>query len=482
MNDINAVNDNLSKKNLLQGKSAAFLALGCKVNAYEISAIRQLFEENGCNTVPFEERADFYVINTCTVTNIADHKSRQMLHKAKTENPDACIIAVGCYAQAYEKELEDDKRVDIVIGNGGKDKIIDIVKSYLEDRKRCHLVGDTVTLEKFDELPGAPETELTRAYIKIQDGCNQFCSYCIIPYARGRIRSKSEDKVIEEARKLSLSGYREIVLTGIHISSYGMETYSAKEQFALRPEHISCAGDIPFVHLIMELDKIEGIERIRLGSLEPRIVTEEFVSALLKTKLCPSFHLSLQSGCDETLKRMNRRYSSSDYEKCVGILRHYYENPAITTDIIVGFPGETEEEFSASYEFAKKIGFSRIHVFKYSSREGTKAALMDGQVKPEIKEERSHRLIKLGLSMAEKYERGFLGSIVRVLFEDEASIEYNGNVYRCMRGHTERYVMVYVPLMDTDADCEAGSYQNRFADVKASDIIHGGGLLGNLVE
>lgn len=399
-------------------KKAALHNLGCKVNAYETEAMQELLEKNGYEIVPFKEGADVYVINTCTVTNMADRKSRQMLHRAKKMNPDAVVVAAGCYVQARGEKA--DECIDIVIGNNKKKDIIALLDEYFAHHKSGEIIDINHTLE-YEELTLSRTSEHTRAYIKVQDGCNQFCSYCIIPYARGRVRSRKRQEVVEEVKNLSANGYKEVVLTGIHLSSYGMDF------------------DDTLLALIQSVSEVDGIERIRLGSLEPRIITEEFAAAIAAIpKICPHFHLSLQSGCDETLKRMNRRYSSQEYyEKC-GILRKYFNNPALTTDIIVGFPGETEEEFKKSKEFVDKVNFYETHVFKYSRRAGTKAADMENQVPDQVKTIRSNELIELGRRKQAAYEEKLIGTMAEVLMEE--AVEVNGDIYQT--GHTKEYVKV----------------------------------------
>ena len=359
-------------------KKAALHNLGCKVNAYETEAMQELLEQNGYEIVPFKEGADVYIINTCTVTNVADRKSRQMLHKARKMNPDAVVVATGCYVQARGEDI--DPCVDIVVGNNKKKDLIAILDEYYNAQHKVKKELLDINHEKeYEEMQVTHTAEHTRAYIKVQDGCNQFCSYCIIPYARGRVRSRNLEHVLEEVRTLAASGYKEVVLTGIHLSSYGIDTGES------------------LLELIQKVHEIDGIKRIRLGSLEPRIITEEFASSIaVLPKMCPHFHLSLQSGCNATLKRMNRRYSAEEYmEKC-DLLRKYFHNPALTTDVIVGFPGETQEEFAESMDFVDRVNFYETHIFKYSRRAGTKAAVMPDQIPEEIKSERSAKMIELG--------------------------------------------------------------------------------------
>ena len=401
-------------------KKAALHNLGCKVNAYETEAMQELLEDSGYEIVPFHEKADIYIINTCTVTNMADRKSRQMLHRARKMNPDAIVAACGCYVQEKPEEVAD--CVDIVIGNNRKKEIVHILEEYEKGREgiRKDLVDIGHTRE-YEDLHLSRTAEHTRAYIKVQDGCNQFCSYCIIPYARGRVRSRSMESVREEVETLARNGYQEVVLTGIHLSSYGIDTGT------------------DLLSLIRTVHEVAGIKRIRLGSLEPRIITEEFAEAIAGLpKMCPHFHLSLQSGCTETLKRMNRRYTAEEYyEKCE-LLRKYFRNPALTTDVIVGFPGETEEEFKASRDFIDKVDFYETHVFKYSRREGTKAAAMPDQVPEEEKTRRSNILLDLSRKKQAAYEQRLLGTTQEVLIEEE--IRRNGEMYQV--GHTREYVKI----------------------------------------
>ncbi|MBE5959293.1 MAG: tRNA (N(6)-L-threonylcarbamoyladenosine(37)-C(2))-methylthiotransferase MtaB [Lachnospiraceae bacterium] len=396
--------------------------LGCKVNAYETDAMKQLFEKKGYEIVDFSDAADIYIINTCSVTNIADRKSRQMLHRAKKMNNEAVVVAVGCYAQVAAEQLEKDDAVDVIVGNNKKKDIVEIVEEYLKDHNKFEAVIDIGQDDTYEDFEMSTVTEHTRAYIKIQDGCNQFCSYCIIPYARGRIRSRSMDSIRSEVEKLAAKGYKEFVFTGIHLSSYSYEEKN-------------------FVDVIEMVDGIEGVERIRLGSLEPRIVTEDFVSRISKCKsVCPHFHLSMQSGCDTVLKRMNRKYTSAEYFERCELIRKYYDNPAFTTDVIVGFPQETEEEYQITEDFVKKVGFAELHVFKYSMRNGTVAAKMDNQVNDSIKARRSDSLIEVGEKLTEKYREAFLGTECPVLFEEPVVID-GVNYYV---GHTKEYIKVAV--------------------------------------
>ena len=401
--------------------------LGCKVNAYETEAMAQKLEDAGYEIVPFNEKADVYIINTCSVTNMADRKSRQMLHKAKKMNEDAVVVAAGCYVQTATEKLLEDLSVDILIGNNKKKDIVEELQKYFDDNKYNKNVIDINATNEYEELELATVTEHTRAYIKIQDGCNQFCSYCIIPYARGRIRSREFDNIKQEVTELAQKGFKEIVLTGIHLSSYGN-------------------NENKLIDVVEMIAGIEGVERIRLGSLEPNIVTEDFAKRLAKVdKICPHFHLSMQSGCDNTLKRMNRHYTSDEYfEKCE-LLRKYFDNPAFTTDVIVGFPGETQEDYEISREFVKKVRFSELHVFKYSKRDGTVAAKMENQIPEPVKTERSEDLIKVGENLTMEYRRKFIGKKVSVLFEE--TINVAGENYWV--GHTKEYIKV---IMKSDKD------------------------------
>ena len=404
-------------------KKVALHNLGCKVNAYETEAMQEMLEHAGYEIVPFQEGADIYVINTCTVTNIADRKSRQMLHRARKMNPDAVVVAAGCYVQAQAEKQVIDPCIDIVLGNNKKQDLLTALQAYEEAHGDLREVIDINHTKEYENLHLTKQGEHTRAYIKVQDGCNQFCSYCIIPYARGRVRSRAKEDVVAEVTDLAKNGYQEVVLTGIHLSSYG----------------IDFENEDNLLSLIRAVHEIEGIKRIRLGSLEPRIITEEFVQAIAALpKMCPHFHLSLQSGCNETLKRMNRRYTSEEfYEKCE-ILRKYFEKPALTTDVIVGFPQETEEEFETTYEFLKKICFYETHIFKYSKREGTKAAVMQGQIPEQIKAKRSARLVELGEKNRRAYEESFLGKTVEVLVEEKSGV--NGK--EMWTGHTKEYMKI----------------------------------------
>ena len=403
-------------------KRAALHNLGCKVNAYETEAMQELLEQEGYEIVPFHEDADVYIINTCTVTNMADRKSRQMLHRAKKKNPDAVVVACGCYVQAKQDEI--DESIDIVVGNNRKKNIVEILAEYEASKEKQTVRKEVIDInhtDEYEELHLTKTAEHTRAYIKVQDGCNQFCSYCIIPFARGRVRSRSYDSVIAEVKKLAEGGYKEVVLTGIHLSSYGVDT-----------------GE-NLLSLIQGVHEVSGIERIRLGSLEPRIITEEFVQAIAKLpKMCPHFHLSLQSGCDETLRRMNRRYTAEEYMDGCKLLRKYFDHPALTTDVIVGFPGETQEEFAASKAFVDQVDFYETHVFKYSRRQGTKAAAMENQIPETEKTRRSNELLELNKKKQKAYEERLIGTTQEVLMEE--AVQIDGETWQV--GHTKEYVKI----------------------------------------
>lgn len=430
-------------------KKAALHNLGCKVNAYETEAMQHLLEEAGYEIVPFTQKADVYVINTCSVTNMADRKSRQMLHKAKKNNPDSIVVAAGCYVQTSEKEVLNDLSVDIVIGNDRKHDLVRLLEEYSLDS-----VNDTVDdindgKHDFEELFIDQTKEHTRAFIKVQDGCNQFCSYCIIPYARGRVRSRRFENVIAEVERLAANGFKEVVLTGIHLSSYGVDFEEATG----------------LLELIQAVNAVKGIERIRLGSLEPKIVTEHFASELSKLdKICPHFHLSLQSGCDATLKRMNRKYTTKEYERGCELLRKYFVHPAITTDVIVGFPGETEEEFEQTKAYLERIHFYEMHIFKYSKRKGTRAAVMPDQIDEQVKAVRSEKLIALGHDMSKEFRKFYIGKNEEVLFEEKAVIgdkEY-------FVGYTKEYVKV---AKKTDENLENQIVSGRISGVLTDEIL-----------
>ncbi len=411
-------------------RKAALHNLGCKVNAYETEAMSQLLEEAGYEIVPFEEEADVYVINTCSVTNIADRKSRQMLRRAKKRNPQAVVVAAGCYVQAAGEELKKDPSVDIIIGNNKKTELTEILEKHFAGKHMSQeeyliSIGDT---RRYEELSIGKVSGHTRAFVKIQDGCNQFCSYCIIPYTRGRVRSRRPEDIVAEAENLVGQGYQELVLTGIHLSSYGADFREGGENALLR--------------LMTDLDAIAGLKRLRLGSLEPRIVTGEFAASLAKLRtICPHFHLSLQSGCDRVLRRMNRRYTTAEYQEVCRALRACFDNPAITTDVIVGFPGETEEEFRETVDFLRQIHFYEMHIFKYSRREGTRAAGMDGQIQEAVKSARSDELLNLESGMSLEYRRNFLGQEKEVLMEEKTVID--GVPW--LTGYTREYIKAAIP-------------------------------------
>ena len=408
-------------------KKVALHNLGCKVNAYEVEAMQQLLEKAGYEIVPFTEGADVYLINTCTVTNIADRKSRQMLHKAKKMNPDAIVVAAGCYAQADTEKLKEDNAVDLILGNNQKTQIVEVLEEYEKEHSKQVQVIEINHTKEYEELSIEQTAEHVRAYIKVQDGCNQFCTYCIIPFARGRVRSRKIADVLREIETLASKGYKEVVLTGIHLSSYGVD-FPKEERESL-------------LSLIQAVSKVAGIQRIRLGSLEPRIITEEFLEGIVATgKVCPHFHLSLQSGCNKTLKNMNRRYSAQEYAEKCELIRKYYPAPALTTDVIVGFPMETEEDFEESYEFVKNMYFYETHIFKYSRRHGTKAAAMDGQLTEAVKAQRSEKLLELHDIRAKEYEEAMIGKTIELLLEEE--IEEDGKMWYV--GHSREYVRAVI--------------------------------------
>lgn len=432
-------------------RKAALHNLGCKVNAYELEAIQQMLEQQGYEIVPFAPGADIYIINTCTVTNIADRKSRQMLHKAKKMNPDAVVVACGCYVQAAGEKLEQDSAIDLVVGNNKKKEIPAILEEYFREKEEGRSgsgtwVTDMTHNREYETLSISRTAEHTRAFIKVQDGCNQFCTYCIIPYARGRVRSRRPEDVLEEVRRLAESGCQEVVLTGIHLSSYGVDLEEGQNLLAL----------------IRTIHAVDGIRRIRLGSLEPGIITEEFAEAIAAfPKVCPHFHLSLQSGCDTVLERMNRRYRSEEYmEKC-RLLRRVYDRPALTTDVIVGFPGETEEEFEASRAFVEEVNFFETHIFKYSRREGTRAAAMPDQIPEQEKTRRSHILLELDAQRRQEYMESFLGEEKEVLLEEK--VELDGKKWWV--GYTREYLKAIVPD-------DGKNRANEMISVRFSQIYH----------
>ncbi|WP_202711161.1 tRNA (N(6)-L-threonylcarbamoyladenosine(37)-C(2))-methylthiotransferase MtaB [Sporosalibacterium faouarense] len=415
-------------------KTVAFYTLGCKVNQYETQAMSELFQKNGYEVVDPSERADVYVINTCTVTNLGDRKSRQFIRRSKKKNQDAIIGVVGCYSQISPNEVLEIEGVDIILGTKDRSKIVELCEKVREEHKKINLVEDIMQVREFEELAIEEVKGKTRANLKIQEGCNQYCSYCIIPYARGLIRSRKLENIIAEVKKLAKNGFKEIVLTGIHVASYGKDL-----------------GEIRLIDVLEAIHGIDGIERIRLSSLEPTLVTEEFMTRLTKlSKVCDHFHLSLQSGCDSVLKRMNRKYTTGEYKEIVNIIRKYMPNVAITTDIIVGFPGETEEEFKKTYEFVKDIKFTKIHVFKYSPRTGTPAAKYKNQIDGNIKNERSHVLIELGERLTNEFISNLIGETVEVLFEDNSNDE---------KGYIEGYTTNYIKTLAKGDDREKETIQ-----------------------
>ncbi len=439
-------------------KKAAFMTLGCKVNQYETDAMIELLSEAGYEIVDFSQEADVYVINTCSVTNIADRKSRQMIHRARKRNPDALVVAAGCYVQSDTSSLEEEGDVDILIGNNRKNKLVPLLEEAFTRQEKTQIadVPDMTWMRDYEKMELTKVTGHTRAYVKIQDGCDQFCSYCIIPYTRGRVRSKAPDDVLSEIRKLVASGYREIVLTGIHLDSYGKDLEG-----------------IRLIDIIEKIDGISGLERLRLGSLEPRIITESFLKRLVKcTTVCPHFHLSLQSGCDETLKRMNRKYTSHEYEEAVKLLRQYYRSPAITTDVIAGFVGETEEEFAATLSFLDRISLYETHVFKYSVRSGTLAQKMPGHLTDRVKSERVAALMELAKEKKRQYETAMIGTKKTVLIEEEKIID--GKKY--YQGYTDNYVRILV-----ESDDEKGKYRsNCMVMTEITGFLGGKSLFGKI--
>ena len=442
-------------------RTVAIHSLGCKVNSYEAESMEQLLKQAGYTIVPFDENitADIYIINTCSVTNIADRKSRQMLHKSKKINPDAIVVAAGCYVNADTKKAAEDNAVDIVLGNNCKINIVEALENYYKDKNNSEMVVDFKEKQEYEELKLDEVSTHTRAYIKIQDGCNQFCSYCIIPYTRGRIRSRDIDEIEEEVTKLVSKGFKEVVLTGIHLTSYGVDNNKGS-----------------LLEVIMRLDKIEGLQRIRLGSLEPRVITEEFAKTLSSSKkICPHFHLSLQSGCDTVLKRMNRKYTTQEYyDKCC-ILRKYFNNPAITTDVIVGFPQETEEEFEATKVFLEKVHFYEMHIFKYSRRKGTVADRMEGQVDEKVKTQRSAILLELENKMSKEYRQQHIGKTEEVLIEEIVS--ENGKDY--FMGFTPDYIRVKIAC---DTALDNSEYINTIKKVYMKELNDDGIVVTGIFE
>lgn len=420
-------------------KKVAFCSLGCKVNQYETNAMAQKFIEQGYEVVEFSEYADIYIVNTCTVTNVADRKSRQMLRRAKEINFNSILVACGCYAQVAKDELRKIEEIDLIIGNNEKNDIIQIIENHIKEKGIQEYVSDVMYKTDYVELGTTTYTEKTRAVIKVQDGCDRFCSYCLIPFARGHIRSRKIENVIEEVKKIVSDGINEVVITGIHIASYGRDLKNGKG----------------LIDLLEEINKIQGLHRIRLGSIEPTIITDEFVERLSKLdKICDHFHLSLQSGCTETLKRMNRRYTAEEFKEVTKRLRTKFPNAALTTDIIVGFPGETEQEFNQTYEFLKDIAFYKMHIFKYSPRKGTKAAVMPNQIDGKLKEERSKKLIELSNENECNYNRNYVGKDIEVLFEERDG--------KYIKGHTKNYIMV---KCETDND----EYINKIVSLNVID-------------
>jgi threonylcarbamoyladenosine tRNA methylthiotransferase MtaB len=437
-------------------KNVALHNLGCKVNAYEMDFIQQNLLKKGYNVVPFDEYADIYIVNTCTVTNIADRKSRQMLHRCKQLNPKAVVVALGCYVQTDSKGVVGDPDIDIAIGNNNKSKAVEIIEEYLAgetgEKVDCIIdINDVKNPCPYESMSIEKTIEHSRAYIKIQDGCNQFCTYCIIPYARGRVRSRKQEEILDEVRTLSSNGYKEVVLTGIHIGSYGMDFKDGSD----------------LMSLLEEIDKVPGIERVRISSLEPGTMTKEFIERLKNLKkICPHFHLSLQSGCDSVLKRMNRKYKTADFTASVENLRKAFDRPAITTDVIAGFPGETEAEFEETADFIRKIGFYEIHLFPYSRRHGTVADKMEGQLTRKEKTDRVKKLSEIEREMTRAYEESFIGEKVSVLFEEPREIK--GRTY--MIGHTDRYLTV---ALKSDEDLK-----NIIKEVKLSGFLADGIMAG----
>ena len=477
-------------------QNVAFHNLGCKVNSYELDVVQQKFEEKGYCIVPFDQNADIYIINTCTVTNIADRKSRQMLHQAKKRNPDSIVVALGCYVQTDTEKVKLDPCIDLAIGNNRKKDTVEIVEAWIKEHgsDAGYSIIDINHTDEYEEMQLTKTGEHTRAYIKIQDGCNQFCTYCIIPFARGRVRSRRAEDICKEIKGLVRKGYREFVLTGIHISSYGVDFLSddlqqdtdsraedkrQTDKMQMLREQTNKSNDDEVVYfkgisrllsLIETIHAIEGVERIRLGSLEPRIITDGFAKRMSELpKICPHFHLSLQSGCDATLKRMNRHYTTEEYKKGVESLRRYYDNPAITTDVIVGFPQETDDEFLCTQEFLKEINFFEMHIFPYSRRKNTVAANMPGQVDGEIKKRRAHELLKLEEEQSYQYRTSFLGTEEEVLFEEAKEIDHKWYIL----GHTTRYVKVAKEIADISCAQELSGkiVKVRLTDMLTKDIV-----------
>ena len=426
-------------------KRVAFITLGCKVNQYETNAMMQEFLQKGYKIVESSKKADIYIVNTCTVTNMSDRKSRQMLRRVKELNKEAIVVACGCYVQVAKEEVQKIEEIDLLFGNNEKKNIVESIERYLKENQKKNIIEDVMNQREFVDFGDITYTEKTRAVIKVQDGCDRFCSYCIIPYARGRVRSREPKSIVSEIEKIANQGIKEVVITGIHIASYGKDF---REEYKL-------------IDLLEEINQIEGIERIRLGSIEPLLITEEFMNRLVKLeKVCHHFHLSLQSGCNEILKRMNRRYSTEDFHEIVEILRKYYTDVILTTDIIVGFPQETEEEFEKTYKFLEKIKFYKMHVFKYSPRKGTKAAEMSGQIDGSVKEQRSQKLIELSSRNEKEYNKNYIGKEVEILFEEKKNGYY--------QGHTKNYILA---LCKTDKNIENKLLRAKCIDVTENNII-----------
>ena len=420
-------------------KKVAFITLGCKVNQYETNAMTQQLLENGYEIVEHTEKADIYIVNTCTVTNISDRKSRQMLRRVKGLNPKALVIACGCYVQVAKEDVEQIEEIDLALGNNEKKEIVKYIEEWFKNNTVNSSIDDVMKQRDFVDFGNVVYTEKTRAVIKVQDGCNRFCSYCIIPYARGRIRSRKPENILSEIRQIAKKGIQEVVITGIHIASYGKDFQDSYQ----------------LIDLLEEINTIEGIKRIRLGSLEPLLINEEFLNRLKKLeKICHHFHLSLQSGCDETLKRMNRRYTTEQFRRIVRLLRNTYSDVMLTTDIIVGFPGETEEEFETTYQFLKEINFYKMHIFKYSPRKGTKAAQMKEQISGDKKEQRSRILMNLSDENQKKYHQSYLNRDIEVLFEEEKNGVYHG--------HTDNYILAYCKSQQ--------KLENQIKKVKCKEI------------
>ena len=452
-----------------------FFTLGCKVNIYETGAMEEQFLKHGYELT--EGIADIYVINTCSVTNIAERKSRQMLRRAKELNPKAIIVACGCYAQVASSEIANIPEVDIIIGNNEKTNIVNIIEDYKKNKEREALIGDVIHQNDFVDFGITTYTELNRAVIKVQDGCDRFCSYCIIPYARGKVRSRVPENILEEIKKIAQKGIKEVVITGIHLASYGKDfqnvreyrkKYGYDEQYdEFNPKDDLQSGGFRLIELLEQINKIDGIERIRLGSLEPKLITENFIHRLSKIeKICPHFHLSLQSGCDKTLKNMNRRYTTAEFRSSVNLIRKYYKDVSLTTDIIVGFPGETDNDFEETYKFLKEIKFYKMHIFKYSPKKGTVAAKMSNQIDGKIKEERSKKLIELSDKNEEEYNRETIGKTVNVLFEEKVGEYY--------KGHTTNYITVNAKSEENVID--------KIKEVKIEDTYKKIETLGKIIN